>query len=614
MRQTTHISRLFGAETADKLATARVLVVGAGGIGCELLKDLSMSGYRHIHAIDLDTIDLSNLNRQFLFQRKHIKKPKASVAVSAITAFNPQLSAEATQANIKDPQFDGDWFASFDIVFNALDNLDARRHVNAMCLAARVPLIESGTAGYLGQVTVICGGKTECFDCHPKQAEKKSYPVCTIRSTPSAPIHCVVWAKNYLFAQLFGQGDAGEIRDEPEDGDNAEELRILNQEAHALMKLTEAMGTDDFARVVFEKVFSTDIGRLLSMKDMWAQRTPPKALDYALLEQKSSDPAQFDPSALPEHDSLTIEQAFSLFRYACHALAARRASESLEFDKDDPEALWFVAATASLRSFAFGIDQKSIFAAKAMAGNIIPAIATTNAMVAGMMVLQSILVLSNRIQECRTAYLTYNVKRPRSIIKESLKRPNPLCPVCRRRYLTMRVADFAATTLGDVIDAVQALEGPQNLNLGEDISVVEGSRILYDPDYEDNLMRTLESLGLTSGRMLTMASEDDGAAIPVIFSLSGLMKEPPERIVIEGFEHIPEFAPLPEKAKPDNRVNDDQDAVVVVAVDEEPSIDLTHEGQDKRKPESQDIDPNAADSRKRCAVDHCSDEDVTILE
>lgn len=130
-------------------------MVGAGGIGCELLKSLVLTGFGEIHLVDLDTIDLSNLNRQFLFGMQHIKKPKAIVAKETAGKFNPNVKLEAYHANIKDPQFNIEWFKGFDLVFNALDNLDARRHVNLMCLTAAVPLIESGTTGYKGQVQII---------------------------------------------------------------------------------------------------------------------------------------------------------------------------------------------------------------------------------------------------------------------------------------------------------------------------------------------------------------------------------------------------------------------------------------------------------------------------
>lgn len=142
------------------------------------------------------------------------------------------MKIEARHQNIKEEEFSVEWFKGFDLVMNALDNLgmdsyyvpylviltpvantnqpvagiDARRHVNKMCLAAKVPLIESGTAGYLGQVTVISGDRTECFDCLPKETPK-TFPVCTIRSTPSTPIHCIVWAKSYLFGLLFGNAE-----------------------------------------------------------------------------------------------------------------------------------------------------------------------------------------------------------------------------------------------------------------------------------------------------------------------------------------------------------------------------------------------------------------------
>jgi len=67
---------------------SRVLMVGAGGIGCELLKNLVLTGFGEIHIVDLDTIDLSNLNRQFLFGMQHIKKSKAIVRCSSCYVFN----------------------------------------------------------------------------------------------------------------------------------------------------------------------------------------------------------------------------------------------------------------------------------------------------------------------------------------------------------------------------------------------------------------------------------------------------------------------------------------------------------------------------------------------
>ncbi|KAJ2810640.1 E1 ubiquitin-activating protein uba2 [Coemansia furcata] len=590
MRTTEQLTRIFGQEAADRVSTARLLVVGAGGIGCELLKDLSMSGFQHIEAVDLDTIDLSNLNRQFLFQRRHIKRPKAEVAIQAIRDFNPGIDAHARQANIKEPTFDVDWFAQFDLVLNALDNLDARRHVNAMCLAAHVPLIESGTAGYLGQVTVI-GDGTECFECQPKAAERKTFPICTIRSTPSAPIHCIVWAKNYLFAQLFGERlDEDEDMAAEADADNMEELEQLREESRALANLADAMGSPEFARVVFDKVFSSDIARLLSMPDMWEHRQPPTQLHYDEMEATSSD-ASTSPAT---HTALSMADAFALFKHTAARLAQRLTSGdagALAFDKDDDDALHFVAATASLRSYVFGIEQTSIFETKAMAGNIIPAIATTNAVVAGMMVTQAIMVVSGQLPRCHTAYVAYNSKRSRCVLSEPLAAPNPRCSVCRRRYLTLRVADLSRTTLGDVVDYLHMLAETENsLHLGEDISVVEGSRILYDLDFEDNMPKSLEELGLGRGKMITVAREDFeddlpiAATIPVVLSIAGpqAADDSPD-LDIEGFELIPEFAPLPPPVADETAPDADQlhfaddDVAVVVGDSDDEYAPLGHE-------------------------------------
>jgi ubiquitin-like 1-activating enzyme E1 B len=123
-------------------------------------------------------------------------------------------------------KYDVTYFKQFALVLNALDNKAARSHVNRLCLAADIPLIESGSAGYLGQVTLIKKGVTECYDCLMKPAPK-TFPGCTIRNTPSEPIHCIVWAK-HLFNQLFGTEDPDEaVSPDGEDPENMGKFKEL---------------------------------------------------------------------------------------------------------------------------------------------------------------------------------------------------------------------------------------------------------------------------------------------------------------------------------------------------------------------------------------------------
>lgn len=143
----------------------------------------------------MDTIDVSNLNRQFLFHKQHVGKSKAAVAAESVLQFNPNVKIKYYHDSVIGPKFNKSFFERFSVVLNALDNLPARFHVNRMCLAAGVPLIESGTSGYKGQVELIKGGLSSCYECLTKSLPK-DFPGCTIRNTPSEPIHCIVWAKH----------------------------------------------------------------------------------------------------------------------------------------------------------------------------------------------------------------------------------------------------------------------------------------------------------------------------------------------------------------------------------------------------------------------------------
>ncbi|CAG8792001.1 15681_t:CDS:10 [Cetraspora pellucida] len=472
MPRFSHYEAALGSQLFEKIRNCRVLMVGAGGIGCELLKNLVMSGFNKIELVDLDTIDLSNLNRQFLFQKQHIKKSKAQVARESALKFNPNASIVAHHANIKDPQFNIEWFKSFDIVMNALDNLDARRHVNTMCLVANIPLVESGSEGYLGQVTIIKKGETECYECQPKPT-RKTYPVCTIRSTPSSPIHCIVWAKSYLFNQLFGiPEDEDEELDKELNDENANEIANLKAETLALKRIREAMGSQEYPKITFQKIFNDDINRLLTMEDMWKTRKPP----------------------------------------------ATNPDASLTFDKDDIDAIDFITATSNLRARIFGIEEKTRFQVKAMAGNIIPAIATTNAIVAGMIVMQAFKVLNGDFKECKTVYCSPD-RRPKSILSESLNKPNVECSVCQSAHVTLNV-NVKKVTLRDFLkEVVQGHDEDEN-DICE-VSVEEGGRIIYDVEYDDNLDATFEKLNITDGKMVKVTPEnEDEENCPTVFAIT----------------------------------------------------------------------------------------------
>ena len=145
-------------------------MIGAGAIGCELLKNYAMLGVGtgkgdekagkkagSIVLTDPDVIEVSNLNRQFLFREKHLRKPKSSTAAAAAIAMNKELKGNvvARLDKVHDGTrhiFSDQFFEELTVVTNALDNIAARTYVDLRCVSAKVPLLESGTLGPKGHV------------------------------------------------------------------------------------------------------------------------------------------------------------------------------------------------------------------------------------------------------------------------------------------------------------------------------------------------------------------------------------------------------------------------------------------------------------------------------
>ncbi|KAI9219028.1 hypothetical protein BC828DRAFT_411263 [Blastocladiella britannica] len=209
---------------------AKILVVGAGGLGCELLKNLALSGFADIHVIDMDTIDLSNLNRQFLFRAKDIGRPKATVAAEFINSRIPHVTVTPHYCKIQDK--DTDFYEQFHLVITGLDSVDARRWINATIVgmsdpddpSSAKPIVDGGTEGFKGQARVILPRQNACYECSLDMFTKPTaFPMCTIANTPRLPEHCVAWAFVLQWPKLFP--------DTKLDGDNPEHITWVTETA-----------------------------------------------------------------------------------------------------------------------------------------------------------------------------------------------------------------------------------------------------------------------------------------------------------------------------------------------------------------------------------------------
>lgn len=141
-----------------------------------------------------------------------------------------------------------------------------------------------------------------------------------------------------------------------------------------------------------------------------------------------------------------------------------------------------------------------------MAGNIIPAIATTNAIISGLVVLHAFHLLRKTYGKLRNVHLQFRPSLPLSTI--NLSQPNPQCGVCRDTYAEV-LCDPSKVTLGQIVDGILGDGVGDDDGTGKrEVSVYEEKRVLSDPDWDDNLDRTLESLGVTRGKFLSIVDEE----------------------------------------------------------------------------------------------------------
>ncbi|ODQ54016.1 ubiquitin-activating enzyme E1 1 [Saitoella complicata NRRL Y-17804] len=314
---------VFGREFQEKIGNQKQFLVGAGAIGCEMLKNWAMLGLGTganggIQVTDMDSIEKSNLNRQFLFRSRDVGKLKSECASAAVTAMNPELLGKVTTHRDRvgadtEQIFDDNFWSALDGVTNALDNVDARTYVDRRCVFYRKPLLESGTLGTKGNTQVVIPHLTESYSSSQDPPEK-SFPICTLRNFPNQIEHTIAWGRD-LFEGYFRQpaenvnlylGSPNFVESTLKQSGNQKEILTSIKDFLVDAKPLTFEECIVWARLEFEKKFSNDIQQLLYNfpKDSVTSSGTP----FWSGPKRAPTPAVFDPEN-PDHLEYIIAAA-----------------------------------------------------------------------------------------------------------------------------------------------------------------------------------------------------------------------------------------------------------------------------------------------------------------
>ncbi|KAH7954650.1 hypothetical protein HPB49_020555 [Dermacentor silvarum] len=312
MEQTRYAAqaRVLGTRVQSLLMAQNYFVVGAGAIGCELLKNFAMMGVGVakgcIHIADMDVIERSNLNRQFLFRSEDIGRMKSATAAEAVVQMNPELNITVHVDRVgpeMESVYNDDFFESLDGVANALDNLDGRLYMDQRCVWHCKPLLESGTMGTKGNVQVVVPHLTESYSCSQDPPET-SVPVCTIKNFPNAIEHTLQWARDE-FEGLFRMSAVNAVEYLRDPNFLPEELRTsqLSQKVVLLEELKCILVDErprvfdecvDFARLRFQEQYNTRIKQLLQAYP--EEKLTPSGMPFWSGRKRCPHPIEFDPN------------------------------------------------------------------------------------------------------------------------------------------------------------------------------------------------------------------------------------------------------------------------------------------------------------------------------
>jgi len=323
---------ILGQSFQKALGDMKLFIVGAGALGCELLKCSALMGAccgpeGKLVVTDMDRIEVSNLNRQFLFRQGDVRKPKSLTAAKAALAMNSDLKVEAMEVRVggdTEDTFDDAFWDSLDGVINALDNIQARMYVDSRCVWFAKPLLESGTLGTKANVQVVLPYKTQSYG-DSQDPPEESIPLCTLKHFPHAIEHTIEWARD-LFEQLF-----------------VESPREVNT------FLTDP--TTYLAKVPTEGTGTSQLARLNCVKRMLEQRSGPfdMCVQFAVIEFQD----KFHDAIAQLLHTFPVEHRMS--DGSLFWSGPKRPPAPIRFDPADSLHLDYVLAAANLYAANLGV-------------------------------------------------------------------------------------------------------------------------------------------------------------------------------------------------------------------------------------------------------------------
>jgi ubiquitin-activating enzyme E1 len=301
------------------------------GISCTLPQQFpsTSSSAGKVIVTDMDSIEKSNLSRQFLFRNKDINKPKSTTAINAVTSMNPMFHGTALEQKVATETeniFNDDFYEALDMVCTALDNVEARLYLDQKCLFYNKPMLESGTLGAKGHTQIVVPGKTENYGA-TRDPPEKSIPVCTLKHFPNQIEHTLQWAREW-FEEVFKQlpDDVSEYLNNEEflpqlDTQPNIKLETLQRLKDSLVisKPNNIADCVAWARKQFEDLFSNRIKQLLHNFPL--DRLTSSGTPFWSGSKKPPTPIEFDPTD-PLHAEFIISVAnmrASIYNIpACH--------------------------------------------------------------------------------------------------------------------------------------------------------------------------------------------------------------------------------------------------------------------------------------------------------